>query len=180
MWPKVTEGKESPQTSPPPVPSAASAGTGPQAAAATPSASPPAISSSRMAQTSTISAGLRIRGEFTGHSDLLIDGEVQGNIRLSQSKVTVGLHGSVEADIEAREIAIEGKIRGNLNASENVRLGPKSDVQGSMLTPRVAIDDGARLRGKVEMIRPGEAKRGTAAGQGKTAVFSTSIASSKE
>jgi cytoskeletal protein CcmA (bactofilin family) len=180
MWPKVTEGKESPQPSPGSVPPATNAGTGPQAAAAAPVASTPAISFSQIPQSSAISAGLHIHGEFTGHSDLLIDGEVQGSIRLPKSKVTVGPHGSVQADIEAREIVIEGKIRGNLNASEYVRLGPKSDVQGSMLTPRVAIEDGARLRGKVEMIRPAEAKRGAAAGQGKTAVVSTSIASAKE
>ena len=180
MWPRVIEGKESPQASPGSVPSAASPGNGPHAAAATPVASAPAISLSQIPQSSAISAGLRIRGEFTGHSDLLIDGEVQGNIRLPKSKVTVGPHGSVQADIEAREIAIEGKIRGNLNASESVRLGPKSDVQGSMLTPRVAIEDGARLRGKVEMVRPGEAKRSAARAQGKTAVISASIASASD
>jgi cytoskeletal protein CcmA (bactofilin family) len=180
MWPKVAEGKESPQSSPAPVHAAVNAGIGSQPLAVAPVVTNSANSSSQIPQSSAISAGLRIRGEFTGHSDLLIDGEVQGSIRLPKSKVTVGPHGSVQADIEAREIVIEGKIRGNLNASENVRLGPKSDVQGSMLTPRVAIEDGARLRGKVEMVRPGEAKRGAAAGQGKTGVVSTSIASAKE
>ncbi len=180
MWPKVTEGKESPNTSPGTVQAAANAGVGPQAAAAAPAISNAATSYSQIPQSSAISAGLRFRGEFTGHSDLLIDGDVQGNIRLSSSKVTVGPHGSVQADIDAREIVIEGKIRGNLNASESVRLGPKSDVQGSMLTPRVAIEDGARLRGKIEMIRPGEAKRGAAVGQGKVVVGSAPIAATKE
>jgi cytoskeletal protein CcmA (bactofilin family) len=34
-----------------------------------------------------------------------------------------------------------------------VRLGATSHVQGSILTRRIAIEDGASLRGKVEMIR---------------------------
>lgn len=111
------------------------------------------------ASSSTISAGLRIHGEFSGNADLYIDGEAQGSIRLGLSKVTIGPHGHVQADIDAREILIEGTVHGNLKASESIHLGPGSRVQGSMLTPRVAIEDGARLRGKVEMTKPGDARR---------------------
>lgn len=108
---------------------------------------------------STVTSGLRIHGELSGESDLYIDGEAKGKIRLLHSRVSVGPNGKVQADIEARDIVIEGAVQGNLKASESVRLGPSSRVQGSLVTPRVAIDDGARLRGKVEMTRPGEFKR---------------------
>jgi cytoskeletal protein CcmA (bactofilin family) len=54
------------------------------------------------------------------------------------------------------EITVEGSVQGALKASDRVRLGPASSVQGSVMTPRIAIEDGARLRGKVEMIRAGE------------------------
>lgn len=106
---------------------------------------------------STISAGLNIKGEVTGTSDLTIDGEVQGKVRLVNGRVTVGEKGRVDADIEAREIVVNGVVQGNLKASESVRLGPASHVEGSVLTRRIGIDDGARLRGNVEMIRAGEA-----------------------
>jgi cytoskeletal protein CcmA (bactofilin family) len=165
MWPKVTEGKESPQTSTNAVQAATNFAIDSQPSAPAPAT--PSISSSagQVPVTSGISAGLRFRGEFTGHSDLYIDGDVQGSIKLTNSKVTVGPHGNVQADIDARDIIVEGKVQGNLKAAESVRLGSKSNVQGSLLTPRIAIDDGARLRGKVEMVRPGEAKKGAAAGQ---------------
>jgi cytoskeletal protein CcmA (bactofilin family) len=110
---------------------------------------------------------LRIHGEFSGNSDLYVDGEAHGSIRLAQAKVTVGPHGRVHADIDAREIVVEGTVQGNLKASESIRLGPGSRVQGSMMTPRVAIEDGARLRSKVEMTKPGDARRVAAVGQGK-------------
>jgi cytoskeletal protein CcmA (bactofilin family) len=103
---------------------------------------------------SKIGSGLKFKGEFFGDSDLYIDGEAQGKIRLAKSKVTVGPNGRVQADVEAREIIVEGSLNGNLKASERVRLGSSSRVQGTLLSPRVAIDDGARLRGKVEMTRP--------------------------
>ena len=76
---------------------------------------------------------------------------MQGRIRLADSRVTVGPNGRVQADIEAREIVIDGSVQGNLKAGERTHLGSTSRVVGSVLTPRIGIDDGARLRGKVEM-----------------------------
>jgi cytoskeletal protein CcmA (bactofilin family) len=105
---------------------------------------------------SSIGAGLKIRGELSGSSDLYIEGEAHGKIVMTGSRVTVGARGRVQADIEAREIVIEGSVQGNLKAHEHVRLGASSNVQGSVLTPRIGIDDGAKLRGKVEMTRAGE------------------------
>ena len=103
--------------------------------------------------TTTIAAGLRISGEISGSSDLYIDGETQGKVRLPNARVTVGPNGRVQADIEAREIIIEGTVQGNLKAGERLHLGAGSRVQGSVLAPRFAIEDGARLKGKVEMVR---------------------------
>jgi cytoskeletal protein CcmA (bactofilin family) len=77
------------------------------------------------------------------------------------ARVTVGPNGRVQADIEAREIIIEGSVQGNLKAGERLHLGASSKVQGSVLTPRFAIEDGARLRGKVEMIRTGTPQGGS-------------------
>jgi cytoskeletal protein CcmA (bactofilin family) len=84
---------------------------------------------------------------------LVIEGDVQGKVQMANGRVTVAPSGRVNADIEASEISIDGNVQGNLMAAENVRLGATSHVQGSILTRRIAIEDGARLRGKVEMIR---------------------------
>lgn len=102
---------------------------------------------------SQISAGLKIRGEITGTSDLLIDGDIQGKIHLSGCKLTVGPSGRIKSDIEARDITVFGTVSGNLKAAESVALGNTGRVEGSVVAKRISIDDGARLRGKVEMIR---------------------------
>lgn len=102
---------------------------------------------------SMIGAGLRIRGEFLGSSDLFIDGEAQGKIRAPGARVTIGTGGRVVANIDAREIIIDGSAQGTLKTSEGIRLGPSSRVQGSLVTLRIGIEDDARLRGKVEMTR---------------------------
>lgn len=122
-----------------------------------PTAKMPTVSTARENSTpSRIGSGLKVRGELTGNADLLVDGELQGKITLGDSRVTIGQSGRVQADIEARNIVIEGSVQGNLKARESVHLGSTSRVQGSILTPRIGIDDGARLRGKVEMVRASE------------------------
>lgn len=104
---------------------------------------------------SRIQAGLKIHGEISGNSDLYVDGELQGKIRLGGARVVIGPNGKVQADIDAGAVMIDGSVQGNIKASESVRLGAGSRVQGSVLTPRIGIDDGARLRGKVEMVKAG-------------------------
>jgi len=110
------------------------------------------------ANSSRIGAGLKIHGVISGDSDLIVEGETNGKIYLSSARVSVAKSGRVQADIEGLEINIEGSVQGNLKATERIRLGASSNVQGSLITPRFAIEDGARIRGKVEMTRPGDPK----------------------
>lgn len=102
---------------------------------------------------STIGSGLKIRGDVSGTCDLYVDCEVQGKIALSESCVTVGPNGRIQGNIEAVEIVVQGIVQGDLRARKSVRLGPSSRVQGGVFTPRIGIDDGAKLRIKVEMTR---------------------------
>jgi len=102
---------------------------------------------------SKINAGLKIHGEVSGDTDLYIDGEVQGRVQMTNGRVTVGPKGQVQAEIEAREICVEGTVEGNLKASQNTQLGPASKVVGSVMSPRIGIADGARFRGKIETVR---------------------------
>jgi cytoskeletal protein CcmA (bactofilin family) len=147
------------------------------AAAASP---PQAPQFARAGEASTISAGLKIKGDITGTSDLTVEGETQGKIRITNGRVTVGASGRVTADIDAREIVVHGTVQGSLKATESIRLGASSRVEGSILTPRIGIDDGARLRGNVEMVRAGEAAQGGKAGQARTAAAGATSATESE
>lgn len=161
MWRKPTEVNPSLQRSPAPVPSSTKSEEAPKTvfqtqpqAAPVPSA-PAAQHAAAPASSniSKISSGLKIQGELSGNSDLYIDGDVQGKIRLANARVTVGPNGRVQAEIEAREIVVDGTVQGNLKAGERAHLGASSRMAGSVLSPRIGIDDGARLRGKVETVR---------------------------
>ncbi len=104
-------------------------------------------------EASRIGAGIKIRGEISGRSDVYLNGEASGKIRVTGARVTIGPEGKVQADIEAWEIVINGNVQGNLKADATLRLGSSSQVQGSLTAPSIGIDDGARFRGKVEVTR---------------------------
>src|ERR1700689_5382885 len=90
--------------------------------------------------TSKISSGLKINGELSGDSDLYVDGELHGKIRLGNSRVTVGPNGRVQADIESREIVVDGTVQGNLKASDSAHFGSSGRVTGRVMRPRIGVD----------------------------------------
>ncbi len=165
MWRKTTGAKPSmqPPDTPAPAPvTTTSAREVAQADLQSPSTTSPTadsvpaerpVSPPTRAADSTIVPGLSIRGDVSGSSDLVIHGEVRGKISLLKSRVTIGPSGRVHADIEAREIFIDGTIHGNLKATEGVHLGSSGKFKGSVLTPKFGVDDGARIHAKVEMTR---------------------------
>ncbi len=98
-----------------------------------------------------VSKAISIKGQISGSEDLYIDGEVQGTIRLTDGNVIIGPNGQVSADIDAREIVVHGHVKGALHGRERVQIGHSGEVLGDVLTRRIAIEEGAVLRGKVEV-----------------------------
>ena len=132
-----------------------------------------------------ISQGIRIKGEVTGSEDLFVDGYVEGKLNLSNSSsLTIGPNGEVKADIFAREVIVRGRVDGKIVGREKIQLWSTGNVAGDLQTERLMIEDGAVLRGRVE-IETGKpidkhtearsAAAGTAKG-GTVAVSSSSAA----
>ncbi|HKW57939.1 MAG TPA: polymer-forming cytoskeletal protein [Candidatus Acidoferrum sp.] len=111
------------------------------------SSSAPPVSSRAAA---CISQGIKIKGEVTGSEDLFVDGHVDGKLNLTNGSLTIGPNGSVKADVSAREIIVRGRVEGKVSARDKVALWSTGQVHGEVQTDRLAIEDGALLRGKVE------------------------------
>jgi cytoskeletal protein CcmA (bactofilin family) len=101
-----------------------------------------------------ISQGIRIKGEVTGSEDLFVDGVVEGKLTLTTNCcLTVGPNGIVKADVVAREVVVRGKIEGKVTGRDKVQLWSTGQVTGEVQTDRLAIEEGALLKGKVEAGR---------------------------
>jgi cytoskeletal protein CcmA (bactofilin family) len=92
-----------------------------------------------------------IKGELSGSEDLYIDGQVEGSIALKNHSLTVGPNGQVKASVESKAIVVQGRLEGNLLASDRVELRKSAVVTGDITTQRIAIEEGAYLKGKVDI-----------------------------
>src|SRR5438067_4479799 len=118
-------------------------------------AAPRTVSTSTADQ-ATIGKSLVIKGEVTGSESLYIDGRVEGSINLSGNRVTVGRNGVVAANINAREIVVLGKVRGNLTASDRVDIRSDGSLTGDVVAARISIEDGAFFKGGIDIRKAGQ------------------------
>jgi cytoskeletal protein CcmA (bactofilin family) len=98
-----------------------------------------------------------IKGELSGSEDLTIEGQVDGKIELKDHALTIGPNGKIKAHIFAKSVIVLGEVNGNVNASEKVDIRDGGSVDGDIVSPRVAIAEGAHFRGSVDMQRKGGA-----------------------
>ena len=109
-----------------------------------------------------------ICGEVKGSEDLIVDGRVEGTVSLSESRLTIGPNAHVAADLSAKDVLILGHLQGNVVASGRVELRAGSVVEGDIRALRLAVEDNAVFRGRVDLTqgaaKPAESPTGSAAG----------------
>jgi cytoskeletal protein CcmA (bactofilin family) len=115
----------------------------------------PATPTTTTADQATIGKSLVIKGEVTGSESLYIDGRVEGSISLAGNRVTIGRNGVVAANINAREIVVLGKVRGNLTASDRVDIRSDGSLTGDVVAARISIEDGAFFKGGIDIRKAG-------------------------
>jgi cytoskeletal protein CcmA (bactofilin family) len=135
----------------------------------------PAVAASTADQ-AKIGKSLVIKGEVTGSESLYIDGRVEGSINLAGNRVTVGRNGVVAANINAREIVVLGKVRGNLTASDRVDIRSDGSLTGDVVAARISIEDGAFFKGGIDIRKGGQKPNGE---EVKTPVASTEAAAAR-
>jgi cytoskeletal protein CcmA (bactofilin family) len=94
-----------------------------------------------------------IKGELNGSEDLTIEGHVEGTIQLRDHVLTIGPNGKIKAQVFAKAVIVLGEVTGNVTASEKVDIRDNGSVDGDIISPRVAIAEGAHFRGSVDMQR---------------------------
>jgi cytoskeletal protein CcmA (bactofilin family) len=106
----------------------------------------------------TIGRTLVIKGEISGSESLYIDGRVEGTITFKDHRVTVGRNGVVQSNMSAREVVIMGKVTGNVECSDRVDIRSEGSLTGDVVSQRISVEDGALLRGSVQLT-PAEQKQ---------------------
>jgi cytoskeletal protein CcmA (bactofilin family) len=102
-------------------------------------------------EAATIGRSVIIKGEVTGSESLFINGRVEGSIHFPDSRVTVGRNGFVAANIAANEVVIMGKVQGNVECGDRLDVRCDGQVAGDVITHRISVEEGAILKGGVEV-----------------------------
>lgn len=116
-----------------------------------PAASP--VSPAPSADKTIIGENISIKGSIHGKGDLVIQGAVQGNIDLEKHHLTIGPNGKVEAEINAENVTISGRLAGNINARGKVEITRTAEFSGEIKAKRISVEDGAYLKAAIELQR---------------------------
>ena len=100
--------------------------------------------------TTVIAAGTSVRGHLQGAEDLLVQGSLQGSIRLEAS-LTIDPEGRVDATVEVVSAVVHGVVVGRIAASDFVELAAGARMKGDVVAPRVILRDGAQFAGLIDM-----------------------------
>jgi cytoskeletal protein CcmA (bactofilin family) len=111
---------------------------------------PPKNATSSMEQ-ATIGRSVVIKGEVSGAESLYVDGRIEGTVNFADSRVTVGRSGVVVANISAKEVVIMGTVTGNIHCTDRLDIRSEGSLTGDVVTPRICVEDGAVLKGAVEV-----------------------------
>lgn len=102
---------------------------------------------------SYIGPGLHLSGEINVDEGLVVEGVVDGDITTTDKSLTVGRQGRVNGNIFGNNVEVRGRVDGEVNAEELVRLFPSAVFEGTIRCKRLVIDDGATFNGKIDMAR---------------------------
>ena len=100
----------------------------------------PNVPDTARSEISLIGESVVIKGELSCSEDLYIGGQVEGAIELKGNRLTVGPNGRVKGNVNARAAVVQGKLEGNIHASDRVDLKQSAVVVGDIATQRISIE----------------------------------------
>ncbi|OGM89173.1 hypothetical protein A3J77_00635 [Candidatus Wolfebacteria bacterium RBG_13_41_7] len=97
-----------------------------------------------------IGPSVKVKGNFQGEGNIIIEGTVEGNVKTSQN-LLVGNKAKITANVEAGEAKIGGEIMGNIKVKGYLELAATAKILGDIEAAQVSIERGAIFNGKCSM-----------------------------
>ena len=99
-----------------------------------------------------IGKGMIIKGSIHSKEDVFLNGEMEGDLDVENSRLTIGPEGKVAANARAREVDISGIMTGNVESTEKTSIRASGQLTGDVRTGGIVIETGAMFKGKVEIV----------------------------
>jgi cytoskeletal protein CcmA (bactofilin family) len=101
---------------------------------------------------------ISFEGSVRGKENLVVEGSVKGDIDLGNCHLTVGSKGRMDADIQAANVTVSGRLTGNIKSQEKVSFTKEADFTGEVKAKRISVEDGAYLKAVIELEREPQKK----------------------
>lgn len=106
----------------------------------------------RITNVAIIGKGMTIKGEIRSKESLHVDGEVEGNLYMADCRLSVSREGRLGANVKAREIELMGVAQGDLEATSKITIRKGARLIGDLRAPGILIEEGAYVKGKIEIV----------------------------
>ena len=106
---------------------------------------------------SLIQQGVTVRGDIRAEGDVRLEGAVEGSVT-TKGRIIIGATGAIQADIEASEILVMGKVNGKIVGRRRIELRKGARVEGDLSTQALVIEEGVFFQGQSQMNVQGEGK----------------------
>lgn len=97
----------------------------------------------------------RVHGDLEFAGGLHLDGSIAGNVRavpVEDSSLSISETGSIEGNVEAGHVMLNGSVKGDIVARERIVLGATARVQGNVYYGVIEMTLGAQIMGKLTRI----------------------------
>ena len=109
-------------------------------------------------QACVIGAKTAFKGEISGDEDVLVEGTVEGEIRITRD-LRVGTGGVVKATVAAQSLTVSGEVVGDCECMTRVEIQSTGRLTGNIRAPKIVIAEGAMFRGNSDMSSRGKDER---------------------
>jgi cytoskeletal protein CcmA (bactofilin family) len=93
-----------------------------------------------------------LKGDIATQGSIRIDGQVEGNINVSEIIIT-GPESFIKGNIDCKDAIISGRVEGDIKAIENVELQPGANISGDITCGNLVIGKNCFFEGKCHMSR---------------------------
>jgi cytoskeletal protein CcmA (bactofilin family) len=104
-----------------------------------------------MQATSIIGRSITITGDITADEPLTVAGRVDGTVSVPGHSLTIDDGGQVNADVQADAVVVSGHVTGSVVATTRIAIRGTAVIDGHLSAPVLSVEDGAEIRGKLDI-----------------------------
>lgn len=113
-----------------------------------------------------IGEGSEVEGTLKSSTDVRVNGRIKGDL-LVEGKVIIADKGVIDGKMKAKSADVAGRIEGDVEIEDRLVLKSTAEVEGSIRTGRLVVEEGAKFEGTCTMGRL-DAARKAAIGNGQS------------